>query len=175
MSKNIAHLRLQDAWRECERNTHFLFSAINMLEPCFPMTGDVFGTLTDDQIRSLDQFILRFTKLQDAMGSRLFPSILQYLQEPYEERPMVDKLNRLEKLEYINSSEQWQDIRNIRNKFTHDYPDDWERNASLINIAHEVVSQMYSNLCLIEKQFKKVYPDLLVGKSILVKNSEKNS
>ena len=60
-----------------------------MLKSCFPMTGEVFGTLTDDQIRSLDQFILRFTKLQDAMGSRLFPSILQYLQEPYEERPIV--------------------------------------------------------------------------------------
>ncbi|MDI1293644.1 MAG: hypothetical protein PSV18_12985 [Methylobacter sp.] len=64
------------------------------------MTGEDFEYLTDAQVQSLDQFILRFTKLQDAMDSRLFPALLQYLQEPYEERPMLDKLNRLEKLRY---------------------------------------------------------------------------
>jgi len=56
--------------------------------------------VTDAQVQRVDQFILRFTKLQDAMGCRLFPAILQYLQEPYEERPMLDKLNRLEKRNY---------------------------------------------------------------------------
>lgn len=44
----------------------------------------------------LAQFILRFTNLKDVMGNRLFPAILQYLQEQYEERSMLDKLNRLE-------------------------------------------------------------------------------
>jgi hypothetical protein len=167
MSENIALLRLQDAWRECERNIYFLNSAINLLEPCFPMTGEIFGALTDDQIRSLDQFVLRFTKLQDAMGNHLFPSILQFLQEPYEDRPMLDKLNRLEKIGYINSSDLWQDIRNIRNKLTHDYPDDWDRNATLINMAREVIVKIHVNLYLIEKKLKVVYPELALGKSIL--------
>jgi len=131
------------------------------------MTGHIFETLSDDQIRSLDQFILRFTKLQDAMGNHLFPSILQFLQEPYEERPMLDKLNRLEKLGYINSSDLWQDIRNIRNKFTHDYPDDGDRNAALINMAREAIVKIHTNLYLIEKKLEAVYPDLALGKSII--------
>jgi len=45
------------------------------------------------------------------MGGRLFSAILQYLQEQYEKCPMLDKLNRLEKLGYIQSTEAWQNIR----------------------------------------------------------------
>ena len=105
MTDPVSKLRLQDAWRECERNSYHLCRALTSLDPILPMTGEIFAHLSDLQVQSLDQFILRFTKLQDAMGSRLFPAILQYLQEPYEERSMLDKLNRLEKLRYIDSAE----------------------------------------------------------------------
>ena len=117
------------------------------------MTAERFERLTEAQVQSLDQFILRFTKLQDAMGSRLLPAILGYLQEPYEERPMLDKLNRLEKLGYLDSAEIWQEIRATRNKFTHDYPDDSERNAALINMAKEAAEQMHALLLKIEDKF----------------------
>jgi len=59
------------------------------------------------------------------MGGRLFPAILEYLQEQYEECPMLDKLNRLEKLGYIQNAASWQNNRNTRNKFARDYPDDY--------------------------------------------------
>jgi len=98
MNPPVATLRLQDAWRECKRNAYHVQSAYQQLVPLLPMTGSQFEQLSDDKIRTLDQFVLRFTKLQDAMGSRLFPAILAYLQEPYETQPMLDKLNRLEKL-----------------------------------------------------------------------------
>ncbi|QFY41876.1 hypothetical protein F6R98_03880 [Candidatus Methylospira mobilis] len=90
---------------------------------------------TDAQVQSLDQLPLRFTKLQDATGSRLFPPILPYLLEPYEERPMVNELNRQVKLVYIRCAETWQDTRNTRNKFAHDYPGDSEQHAALVNMA----------------------------------------
>lgn len=132
MNDNVSILRLQDAWRECERNMYYLSAALKSLDPILPMTAEKFGHLTDAQVQALDQFILRFTKLQDVMGNRFFPAILQYLQEQYEERPMLDKLNRLEKLGYIQNAEAWQNIRITRNKFAHDYPDDWNGNAALI-------------------------------------------
>jgi hypothetical protein len=166
MNYNISSLRLQDAWRECERNIYHLCRALISLDPILPMTGERFEHLTDEQAQSVDQFILRFTKLQDAMGSRLFPALLQYLQEQYEERPMLDKLNRLEKLGYIQSAEAWQGIRNTRNKFAHDYPDDWERNAALINVACEAAADMYKILAGIEKKLKIDQPALELGKSL---------
>ena len=91
MTAQVSTLRLQDAWRECERNIYHLCRALQSLSAILPMTAERFERLTDAQVQSLDQFILRFTKLQDAMGSRLFPAILGYLQEPYEERPMLEK------------------------------------------------------------------------------------
>lgn len=170
MNANVSSLRLQDAWRECERNIYHLCHALTSLDSILPMTGEMFEHLTDAQVQSVDQFILRFTKLQDAMGNHLFPAILQYLQEQYEERSMLDKLNRLEKLRYLQSAESWQNIRNTRNKFAHDYPDDGEKNAALINLASEAAEEMYRILSEIEKKLKIDQPTLELGKSLTVRH-----
>jgi hypothetical protein len=164
MSNPVSTLRLQDAWRECERNAYHLQRALGQLQSILPLTAEQFLSLTDAQIQTLDQFILRFTKLQDAMGSHLYPSILDYLQEPLEERPMLDKLNRLEKLGYLHNAEMWGSVRSIRNKFAHDYPDDPEKNAALINIAIEAAHSMVGMLAAIEKKLRQEHPVVqLVG------------
>ena len=135
MTEDLPLLRLQDAWRACERHVHHMFHAIYSLRPLWPFTAEKYADLTDEQIQAIDQFILRFSKLQDVIGGRFLPSLLQYLQEPYDNRPMLDKLNRLEKLEYIENAGKWQQIRGIRNKFSYDYPDDLEKNAENLNLA----------------------------------------
>ena len=63
---------------------------------------------------------------------------------------MLDKLNRLEKLGYLQNAQEWQDIRSIRNKFAHDYRDDSEKNAALINLAIEAAKNMRHVLAAIE-------------------------
>ena len=166
MSSPVATLRLQDAWRECERNAYHLQRALGQLRPVLPLSGGQFQALTDAQIQTLDQFILRFTKLQDAMGGHLFPAILDYLQEPFEERPMLDKLNRLEKLGYIPSAETWGNARSIRNKFAHDYPDDPEKNAALVNLAIETAQDLMSALSDIEKRLRREHPALILVGSV---------
>jgi hypothetical protein len=166
MSSSIPTLRLQDAWRECERNAYHLRRALNLLQGILPLTGERFQRLTDAHIQTLDQFILRFTKLQDAMGGHLFPFILDFLQEPFEERPMLDKLNRLEKLGYIQNAESWGNVRSIRNKFAHDYPDDPEKNAALINIATEAAHGMVDVLASIENKLRQEHPALELAGSV---------
>lgn len=100
-------------------------------------------------------------RLQDGMGGHLYPAILDYLQEPFEERPMLDKLNRLEKLGYVPNAETWQNIRSIRNKFAHDYPDDSEKNAALVNIATDAAQSMISMLTAIEEKLGQEHPVLI--------------
>lgn len=129
--------RLQDTWRECGRHVHHMQHALDELRDVLPLSGDRLRSLDDDTVQALDQFVLRFGKLQDAIGARLLPGVLEYLQEPFEDRPMIDKLNRLEKLGYLQSAEQWQELRAIRNRFAHDYPDDPDKNAALLNLAFE--------------------------------------
>ena len=72
-------------------------------------------------LRLLDQLLFRYTKLQDAVGERLIPATLAHLQEPFEAWPMRDRLNRLEKLGYLNTL-QWMKWREIRNHLSHEYP-----------------------------------------------------
>lgn len=160
MTNETALLRLKDAWRECERNLYHMSRALISLDSIMPMSGDDFEKLTDEQIQVVDQFILRFTKLQDALGGHLFPTVLEYLQEQYEDRPMLDKLNRLEKLGYIQSAEEWQNIRNVRNKFSHDYPDDSAKNAALLNLASSVAEAMYNILRKISDKLQGNNSDL---------------
>lgn len=70
----------------------------------------------------VDQLLFRFTKLQDALGERLIPATLAQLAEPFEDWPMRDRLNRLEKLGYLNADD-WLRWRAVRNRLAHEYPD----------------------------------------------------
>lgn len=87
----------------------------------------------DPALRQLtDQILFRFIKLQDAMGERLIPGTLGHLMEPFEDWPMRDRLDRLEKLGYVEV-EAWLRWRELRNRLAHEYPDAPElRHAQLL-------------------------------------------
>lgn len=144
--KLTAGLRLTDAWQQCQRHVHHLNHALHALGPMLPASASALTGLSDEQVQDWDQFILRFTKLQDAMGSRLFPAVLTYLQEPFEDRPMLDKLHRLEKLGYLSSVQSWQNWRAIRNSFAQDYPEDNALKAGYLNLATDIVPELLDTL-----------------------------
>ena len=82
--------------------------------------------------RLTDQVLFRFMKLQDALGERLIPATLSELREPFEEWPMRDRLDCLEKLGYLDV-EQWLRWREVRNGLAHENPDAPElRHAALL-------------------------------------------
>ena len=72
--------------------------------------------------RLTDQILFRFMKLQDALGERLLPATLALLREPFEQWSMRDRLDRLEKLGFLDV-EQWLRWREVRNRLAHEYPD----------------------------------------------------
>ncbi|MGE3104325.1 MAG: hypothetical protein AB7K14_03650 [Lysobacterales bacterium] len=80
----------------------------------------------------MDQLLFRFMKLQDTVGERLIPQTLATLREPFEDWSMRDRLNRLEKLGYLDVDD-WLSWREVRNQLAHEYPDQPEiRFATLI-------------------------------------------
>jgi hypothetical protein len=50
--------------------------------------------------------VFGFGRLQDAIGTRLLPAMLQLTQEWRDNEPFIDKLNRAEKLGMLPSAEQ---------------------------------------------------------------------
>ena len=87
-----------------------------------------------ERLRILDQLLFRFSKLQDALGLRLIPATLAVLSEPFEEWPMIDRLNRLEKLGFIEVDD-WLRWREIRSRLAHEYPDHPETRFAAIEAA----------------------------------------
>ena len=85
-------------------------------------------TLYDDKekIKTIDAFIFRFIKLQDFMGDKLFKELLKRVGEYKDSMSLIDVLDKLEKLEIMNDADKWIDFRVLRNKLTHEYPDNKE-------------------------------------------------
>ena len=119
----IIEFKLLPALRECALHQARMHSAwAEAVE--FPALQEGSETLlTESQIRTLDQLVFRFGKLQDAIGTRLLPAMLQLVQEWRDDEPFLDKLNRAEKLGVLPSVEQWQWLRELRNQTAREYPD----------------------------------------------------
>lgn len=59
------------------------------------LTGATLAALSDEQVESLNQYLYRFIKLQDAMGVRLFAQTLTLLAENVRGMPFIDQLSLL--------------------------------------------------------------------------------
>ena len=70
------------------------------------------------------------------MGNKLFKNFLKADDKEYEVLSFVDILDKLEKLKIIDSAEEWIGLRKLRNKLTHEYPD--EINEIQTNIEYSV-------------------------------------
>ncbi len=98
--------------------------------------------LSKEDLRLLDQFAYRFTRLQDDMGARLMPAILKALGEDVAAMPTLDRLARLEQLGWLPSADEWAGLRHIRNEFSHDYPDTTEQRFERLQAAVSAAARM---------------------------------
>lgn len=149
--------RLHQIFDTCALHLKRMDFARSKVEPFLPLKRDNYYDLDDNTIGFLDQFIFRFSKLQDMMGSRLFPSILELLAEPVTEKAFIDILNRLEKLEIIESALHWIEIRKIRNDIAHEYPASLTERIEGINILFdnlEILKQIIEKCRTVFKEYK---------------------
>ncbi len=98
--------------------------------------------LDKDDRRLLDQFAYRYTRLQDDMGAKLMPALLRALGEEPAALPMLDRLNRLEQIGWLESVEYWNELRRIRNEFTHDYPEGVVERLARLELAMDAAGRL---------------------------------
>lgn len=88
----------------------------------------------------VDAFVSRFGRLQDTIGDKLLPRYLDAVGETT--GPVIDNLNRAEKLGLIGSAELWITLRDLRNKMIHEYMEDLDKLADALNKGHEHVATL---------------------------------
>lgn len=116
--------------------------AKDALRTAFPLNADRLRSLDDAQVAIVDQFVGRFAKLQDAMGAKLLPIVLELTKEQGDLEAYLDKLNRLEKIGALPSVDEWLELREMRNAFAHDYPEDSELQAAILNRAFAATDRL---------------------------------
>lgn len=135
---------IQSAIKENDTHLQRLTRSKKLLCEFFPLTAETFSDLTELEIEHIDQFVYRFSKLQDSMGTRLLPSIYTWLEDDNRPIPFLNVLNRLEKLRLIADVGKWQFFRNLRNNLAHDYPESLDQTVETLNLLHMEIGSLES-------------------------------
>ncbi len=135
-------LRIQKVLTECDKHLQRLNDAYQDMQSFMLLSAESYQQLTKDQVQAIDQYLYRFTKLQDAMGEKLFKLVLRLYEENADRLPVIDMLNKLEKLQILSSVDDWRLLRQLRNALAHEYEDDPEKAAALINTLYSKKQQI---------------------------------
>lgn len=133
---NIIGKNLVSAVIECDKHVQKLQRSLKLLT-YFPLSESSMKNLSELETEHIDQMIFRFSRLQDAMGKKLLPSLFYLLEPEHKNIPFIDILNHLEKLDVIESAEAWQEGRFLRNNLAHDYPDQEQEMIQTLNMVFE--------------------------------------
>ncbi len=95
-----------------------------------------------EKIKTIDSFIYRFIKLQDMMGEKLFKIFLDEIGEYKDNMSLLDTLDKLEKFNIIDDAYDWMEYRKLRNKLTHEYPNNEQDIIDGIYLAIEVFDKI---------------------------------
>jgi len=147
---NVYQEKLERVFTECYKHKSRVESSAKEMLNFMPLDSEHYEELSDKEVQVIDQFLFRFAKLQDAMGEKLFKTLLLYLDEKVEHKPFIDILNRMEKIEILHNVQEWRDLRDIRNELAHNYDDDPQESSMVIN-------KIYAYLSTQLPQTKKKY------------------
>lgn len=127
-------LRLKKLINECDKHVQRIEHAAGKMALFMPLNVDRYLQLSEDEVEHIDQFLFRFSKLQDTIGEKLFVLILELLQEENpKSKPFIDILNRLEQLELLEDKNSWLELRKIRNNIAHQYENEPKQASEALN------------------------------------------
>lgn len=106
--------------------------------------SDLFTTQTIEQVETdpllaerLDAFVSRFGRLQDTLADKFLPALLEAFAEP--KSAAVENLDRAEKLGWLESVDDWLEMRKLRNQMMHEYIEDLVILSSALRAGHAFV------------------------------------
>ena len=107
----------------------------------------------DDLSERAEAFVSRFSRLQDTLGDKLIPLILEALGE--HQAAAIDNLDKAERFSWIHSADEWFAIRRLRNQMVHDYMEDLNILISAIQTAQEFVATLTNTTQKLHDEIQK--------------------
>ena len=153
MNRTPEQLALQHSLALCQGHAEALQDALHDIK-VRGMGVDDYAHLGKEDRRLLDQFAYRYTRLQDDMGAKLVPALLKALGEDVAIMSALDRFARLEQLGWLVSADDWQTLRQIRNQFAHDYPDNPTERFERLQAAIHAAAQLIAVLTQFQSKIK---------------------
>lgn len=116
--------------------------AMNFLQPLYPLTAEKVKNFQEKELLYTELLINRFGKLQDMLGAKIINYFLDLSLELNTNSSMIDKINYLERIQIIDHAYLWQEMRNVRNRVAHEYPDQLELSAKYLNEIIELTPKL---------------------------------
>jgi len=130
---DIDKIKLQKYFNECDKHLQRIEEAYNDIKESIPLTVEKYKILSKDEVQDIDQYLYRFSKLQDTLGQKIFKLMLKQYEELVEPIPFMDILNKLEKNNLLENVKEWIHLRDVRNKIAHQYDDEPYEMTNAIN------------------------------------------
>jgi hypothetical protein len=130
---NTNILKMQKYLNECNKHKIRIEKSYAKVKEIFPLSAPRYQSLNDDEIEAIDQYLFRFSKLQDTLGKRVFRMIVSEYEDNINELTFLDILNRLEKIGLLDDVNIWKKLRDVRNDISHQYDDEPQEMAEALN------------------------------------------
>ncbi len=109
--------------------------------------------LTYEDLKILEMVTSRFSKLQDHIGGKIFPLLLNIVGNDAPKQTFIDMLNKLEKIGFLEDAYPWKDLRDLKNDVAHEYAYTSKELAEKIN---EVIKASHFLLGYCKELQKKI-------------------
>ena len=135
-------IRLETYFNEAHKHIELITESIEVLNPKIPIQD--YDSLNQLERFALNALIFRFSKLQDLIGVKIFRSYLDF-----------SGFNVIEK-EAIIDIDSWSELRELRNKIAHEYPEEIDEMIDSINL----FIQNSSHLVAISNKLEERYYEI---------------
>ena len=109
---------------------------------------------SEDHSVTLDAFVSRFGRLQDTLGDKLLPALLRLNLEKVGSQ--LDNHFRGEKFGWIESTQTWIELRELRNRLVHEYMESTTDLLSALQLALQSTPILYKTQVLMAEVVRKV-------------------
>jgi len=143
--------RLITYFQESKKYIDLIEESLDVLK--LPITD--YESLTQLQRFALNALIFRFSKLQDLIGTKIFRNYLNFSGFNLVDKTFFDILKEIEK-EGIIDIDSWDELRELRNKIAHDYPEEIDEMIESINMFIKKSSDLILVANKLEQKFYEI-------------------
>ena len=152
--------RLRFLCRVVKKEIHHLnYSADKVFKETFTEERAKQLAIDENLAEQVEAFTSRFCRLQDTIGDKLLPAWLEALGE--KKSVAIDNLDKAEKIGVLPSTEQWLEIRQLRNQMIHEYIEDltvladalqaaYKQHSFLVDVAKSIIEDLKNRSLVVE-------------------------